>query len=234
MAGSVLPNEPKQCFINSQFGWSIFLGSGYTGDPSDIRPSMFQIQQGIPTHATNGERKRFVCDGRIFNSSMSTCRVVDTGKFYIPRSLITAVRRKEFCSILDSHFQIAVQVEINYEGLGDRVHGLEYSYWHRNLWECFRTNACSCSTATKTVDKVALGFDAATVTGDLYQIEEKMSSGDIEQRICVYLAQEHRALCLKTMHMAHSCKLVLKTKDCCEPYALIKASSLPGKILLIV
>ncbi|MCJ1324259.1 hypothetical protein MMC10_000921 [Thelotrema lepadinum] len=230
--GSLINDEPKQCFISSQFGWSIFLGSGYTGDPSDIRPSMFQIKPGLPTHSATGERKRFVCDGSIFHSSMSNCRVVDTGKFYIPRSLATVVSRKEFCTSLDSHFKIAVQIEINYEGLGGGVHGLEYSYWHRNLWDCFRTNACDCS--TKVMERVTLGFDTATVTGDLYSIEDKMSSGDIGQRICIYLAQEHRALCLKTLHMTACCKLVLKTKDCCEACALTKASSLPGKVLLII
>ena len=232
MFGSMIVKQPKNCFINSRHGWSIMLGSGYAADPSEIMPSMLRIQQGVPTHTTTDERKRYVCDGTIWRSTPSNWRVVDTGKSYVPRSLAIVTHRKEFCTTFEDHFQVAIQVNIRYEGLEEEIHGVEYCHWHSNLWCSFRTKPCECP--TKTMDRADLGFNAATVTGNPWIVGERMSSNDIEQRVCIYLAQEHRALCLKSRGMYQNCNVVLKTKDCCETCAFSKASALPGKVLLIV
>ncbi|MCJ1438080.1 hypothetical protein MMC27_007467 [Xylographa pallens] len=233
MLGKHMIDRAKDSFIISDFGWSIILGSAYGTDPSETKPSMFRIQQGVPTHARTGERKRFVEDGYIWGKTSPRCRVVDTGASYVPRSLACVTRRREFCTSVGDRFEVTVQLYIKYEGLGETTSSYGYQKLHDNLWRCLRTKACECP--RKPLDRAPLGFSAATVTGDPYEVGQMMSDRKIEQRICIYLAQEHRALCFVYKGISGGdCRVVVKTKDCCEACALTAASSLQGNVLLLV
>ena len=220
-------------FVISDFGWSVVLGCVNVVDPGDVRPSMVRICHGVPTHSMTGERKRFVCDGPPWGQAYPRKLVVDVGESYVPRSLARITQRKEFCASAENAFKVTVGLEMKYEGIGSMNSSLGYWELHRNLWRCLRTASCGCLVKAK--ERASLGFNAATVTGDPWEIEADMRDNKIEQRICIYLAQRHRTLWFQyTSESRDDFRIVIKSSDCCEDCALKAASALPNKVLLLV
>lgn len=110
------------------------MGSTGTVDLSEVRPSMFRIQQGVPMHTTTGERKRFVSDGpQDYVKAMRECIVVDTGEPHVSRPLSLVLRKQEFCTSIENMFKITVYLDMHYQHFGDASGTYGYYNLHGHL-----------------------------------------------------------------------------------------------------
>jgi len=78
-------------FLASEFGWSVFLSTVGTNDPSTIRPELLHLQKGVLTNNETEYRGNRLRDASFTwhwdPSSASQMLVIDRGSKYIPRCL---------------------------------------------------------------------------------------------------------------------------------------------------
>ena len=232
-------NIQQRAFIHGDFGWSIVHSSVGAVDPGDVKPSMFHIRQGIPTNAKTGEQRRFVCDepqALSMGGTDTLTYVVDRGRSYVPRSLTKVTKWKQYYTTRAAYFSLTLAIDVE---LGDnsKRHTLHtsYGFLHSTLWHVRRTAACNC--AEKAMATAPLGPGVVTIGGYVWlgSSSHDMKYPSDQDRICIFLAKEHRARWYAIMAARGSLrKLVLKTHDCCEKCALEAASSLAGTCIPMI
>ena len=109
------PEERKSgeySFLASEFGWSVFLSTMGTDDPSTIRPELLHLKKGVLTNSETKYRGNRLRDA-IFTwhwnlSSVSQMVVIDRGSKYIPRCLTQVKQRKEFYESRSKVFLLSI------------------------------------------------------------------------------------------------------------------------------
>ena len=242
---------PGNVFLCCEFGWSVYFDTFGDRDPTQVKPELIHIRQGVPTNKRTMERKMFLRDGGstpspIFTSSEDNSQPI-RGREYVPRSSATA-SWTEFWSTGAEAFEHSMYYSVTPKPEW-REHGREpnQQFSHcRNmqamLWETFATAACDHS-PNDSKGPVKLGMDAAAVLGwknDQEKIEEIterflicLTKGEprirwLAAQTSVFLGRRSIAMESETDPGCRVREVMLRTQDCCDSCALEQTAAVPG------
>lgn len=242
---------PQNVFLSCEFGWSVYFDTFGDRDPTQVKPELIHIREGVPTNKRTMERKQFLRDGGSTPSPISTPSEDNSqpirGREYIPRSSATA-SWTEFWSTGAQAFEHSMYYSVIPKQEW-REHGREpnqqFSHCSRMqavLWETFATAACDHS-LDDLKRPVKLGMDAVAVLGwikDQEKIEEIterflicLTKGEprvrwLAAQTSVFLGRECVAMDLETDPESRVREVMLRTPDCCDSCALEQTAAVPG------
>lgn len=242
---------PGNVILFCEFGWSVYFDTFGDRDPTEVKPELIHIREGVPTNKRTMERKRFLCDGvpvgsPIFTPSMDDSQPI-RGREYVPRSSATA-SWTEFWSIGAEAFEHSMCYSVTPKQEW-REHGRKQGQIFSScrsmqamLWESFETAACGHS-LNESKSPIKLGMDAAAVLGwrnDQEKIEEVterflicLTKGEprirwLAAQSSIYLGRRCIALELQTDPGLRVRQVMLRTEDCCDSCALEQTAAVPG------
>ena len=242
---------PGNAFLFCEFGWSVYFDTFGDRDPTQVKPELIHIREGVPTNKRTMERKMLLCDGGSTPSPLSTPSEDNSqpirGRDYVPRSSATA-SWTEFWSTGAEAFEHSMYYSVIPKQEW-REHGREpnqlFSHCRRMqvvFWETFATAACD-HPPNDSSRPVKLGMDAAAVLGwtnDQEKIEEIperflicLTKGEprirwLAAQSSVFLGRESVAMDLETDPGIRVREVMLRTADCCDTCALEQTAAVPG------
>ena len=242
---------PENVFLCCEFGWSVYFDTFGDRDPTQVKPELIHIREGVPTNKKTMERKMFLCDGGATASPIATSSRDDSqpirGREYVPRSSATALWT-EFWSTGPEAFEHSMYYSVTPKQEW-REHGREphqqFSYcrtMQSMLWETFATAACDHS-LNESKRPIKLGMDAAAVLGwrnDQEKIEEVteqflicLTKGEprvrwLAAQTSIFLGRRSVAIDLQTDPGVRVREVMLRTPDCCDTCALEQTAAVPG------
>ncbi|KAL8718401.1 MAG: hypothetical protein Q9225_004459 [Loekoesia sp. 1 TL-2023] len=162
---------PENVFLYCDFGWSVYFDTFGDRDPTQVKPELIHIREGVPTSKRTMERKMFLCDGTYPIGPISTISEDNSqpirGREYVPRSSATA-ERTEFWSTGAQAFAHSMLYDVDPKQEW-REHGREPYKTFTScydmqiaLWQTFTTAACGHS-LSDSERPIKLGMDAAAV-----------------------------------------------------------------------
>ena len=107
---------PEDVFLCCEFGWSVYFDTFGDRDPTQVKPELVHIREGVPTNKRTMERKMFLRDGGSTSSPMFTPSEDNSqpirGREYVPRSSATA-SWTEFWSTGAQAFEHSMYYSVN-------------------------------------------------------------------------------------------------------------------------
>jgi hypothetical protein len=240
-------------FLASEFGWSVFLSTVGTNDPSTIRPELLHLQKGVLTNNETEYRGNRLRDASFTwhwdPSSASQMLVIDRGSKYIPRCLTQVKQRKEFYESRSKIFLLSISFLVDRSRIPQsessewmakkfEMHS-SFRYMHNELWSgVLSTLPCTHSETDSGGDKEeerALGLGAVTIAGlgDL----GKEFQRQVPERVCIALTRgdrDMRWLTLLAVRCEREWNALLRGEGCCEDCAFDEASRKSGRWIVIL
>lgn len=222
--------QDRALFLHSDFGWSVFFDTYGDKDPTDVRPELVHIKEGIPTNKRTGERKMRVRDGDA--SQIRTREHPDESP---------VIRGRQY--VLDTAAQASWSVywitgaQAFEHSMGTRVHpkaewsrrGPEpfhtFSFcrcMQRILWLTFSTTFCG-HPPNEPQTPTKLGPEAAAVMG------WKMDQDDLQnipERVIIYLTKGEPRIRWLAARAA-----VVLGRDAAETSDPVTGEIVPGEIV---
>jgi hypothetical protein len=189
-------------FLCSDFGWSVYLDTVGDKDPGQVRPELVHVCKGTPTKKVTNERKMRIRDGAGFEKKdYPDIYIVERGPAYVPRTIATLARRKEYWSTQLQKFEHSIHITVKPSaewqdrGAVEEIDGLAaYRIMQDSLWTTYVTPECehmlNSDENWKEPKEIKLGPDAAALLGWSNAIE--LIRGPCPERILIYLTRGDR------------------------------------------
>lgn len=225
-----------ETFLISEAGWSVFLNNIQDGDPAKGAPELLHVKRGIPTNTRTNEQKHRIGDSLSRLYPQPATRVEDRGDSYIPRCVIGAASREEYCTSRSDAFQLSIQYKLDLpSNLGQDRYEIMTGYrtLHKSLWNVRVTKACPHYRSS--LKHAKLGFGVVAAAG--FSLKDESLTSKIPEKICIVLVKEDqhaRWLAVWDAGRSGTRRVMLRSDDCCENCALDAVIPQSGKWVLII
>ena len=249
---------PENVFLYCEFGWSVYFNTFGDRDPTQVKPELIHIREGIPMDKRIMEREMVLCDGAHMPGPTFTRFSGDNSKpirdrEYVPRSLATA-SCTEFWSTGAQAFEYSMCHLVTPKQEW-REHDCKprqvFSYCRMSqkmLWETFTTAPCDHS-LDDSKRPIKLGMDAAAVLG--WKLDQDKIA-EVTERFQICLTKGEPGIrwlaAAYSIHLGRRCstidlqtdpeycvrEVILRIENCCDSCALEQTAEVPGNYYWIL
>ena len=248
--GKVSVMSGTRLFLVSERGWSLYHGNLGDNDPGSVNCESLFIKRGVPTNIRTQERRYQISDAPRIRPPAPPKGpaprpwVIDKSGTYVPRCFTKVVKRTEQYTSRSRDFWLSIRYDIE-EGWpeGTKKYSLYGSHrqFHEALWGVVKPTPCGHSKRENETEELDLGV--VTAKGFDWTAED----GTKSHRICVCLVKgDSRARWLVLGGIVQDTdegenlpdgldrQVMLRCDNCCVKCAVLQASSIDGKWLVIL
>lgn len=249
--GKVSVASGTRLFLISERGWSLYHGNLGDNDPGSVNCESLIIKRGVPTNTRTQERRYQISDAPRIRppappkGPAPSPWVIDRSGPYVPRCFTRVVKRMEYYSSRSRDFWLSIRYDIEEawpEGVKKYSLYGSYRQFHEALWGVVKTLPCEHPKRDTESEELDLGV--VTVKGFDWTMEDTTK----DHRICVCLVKgDARARWLVVGGIVQDVdnegenlpeglqrRVMLRSDNCCVKCAVLSASSMEGKWLVIL
>lgn len=242
----------KKFYLCSDFGWSVLLNTasiGRNADPADVVPELLSIFQGTPFSEKTQEWKQNIRDGVGFLTSNNFSKAEPhRGATYIPRSIATIGKIKQYWTSRPGHFELSHYISIEpsqewkqYPKVGDFEEILGCREMQDMLWRTFTTERCD---HVRQIEpkRERLGPDVVALMGFCEPAPYDKDEG-VAERILLYLTKGEpllrwyavkEAVSSQAAYGEYGRSVMLRGRRTCDACALEQVATCTGRWALIL